>query len=130
MATHSDTASAALDDVDRLRNALKRKHSVQVSSKDERDLVKATALTWFNMHRKMFDAGIAEARVADDVFRQLLAAGDRQTSRTVYFGLLKQLRPLLISLRTAAVTSGVSSAADDVPPDFSRKRLNNRVVDF
>lgn len=119
MATPSDMASAALDDIDRLRNALKRKHSVQVSSKDERDLVKATALTWFNTHRKNLDAGMGEAKAVDNVFRQMLAAGDRQTSRTVYFGLLKQLRPLLISLRAAVVTDSGSSPADDAPPDFS-----------
>ena len=72
MATPSDMASAALDDIDRLRNALKRKHSVQVSSKDERDLVKATALTWFNTHRKNLDAGMGEAKAVDNVFRQML----------------------------------------------------------
>jgi hypothetical protein len=122
MATPSDTASAALGDVDRLRNALKKKQSLQVSSKDECDLVKATALTWFNTHRKVLDFDIAEAKAADDIFRKLLAAGDRRTSRAVYFASLKELRALLISLRTAVVSSDAANAtlaANDAPPDFS-----------
>jgi hypothetical protein len=122
MATPSDTASAALGDVDRLRNSLKKKQSLQVSSKDECDFVKATALTWFNTHRKVFDAGVGEVKAADDIFRKLLAAGDRKTSRAVYFAFLRELRPLLISLRTTVVSADAANAAlvaNNAPPDFS-----------
>lgn len=114
----SDTATAALGEVDTLRNALRQKKSVQVSSKDECDLVKATALTWFNTHRKTFDAGLSEATAADGIFRKLLAAGDRQTSRKLYLAMLKQLRHLLIALRTAVVTVAAPNPANDAP-DFT-----------
>jgi hypothetical protein len=119
MSKPSDTASAVLGEVDALRNALKKKRTVQVSSKDERDLVKATALTWFNTHRKAFSADIAEAKLADAIFQKLLAAGDRYTSRKLYQSLLKELRKLLIALRTVAVASAPPAPANEAPPDFS-----------
>lgn len=118
MSIPSDTATAALRDVDRLRNTLRKRHTAQVTRKDECDLVKATALTWFKTHRPHFGGSISETNATDDIFRRLLAAGDRKTSRTVYFGLLRELRGLLIELKTAAVSGAVAEPSTDAPPDF------------
>jgi hypothetical protein len=119
MSTPGDTATAALGDVDRLRNTLRKRSTIQVTGKDECDLVKATALTWFKTHRPHFGGSISETNAADDIFRRLLAAGDRKTSRSVYFVLLRELRGLLIELRTAAVSATVAAPSTDAPPDFS-----------
>src|SRR5581483_12234684 len=119
MATPSDIASAALTEVDRLRETLRKKRTVQVYSKDERDLVKATAITWFNTHRKAFPREMPEAKSADGVYRKLLAASDRGTSRAVYVARLKELRPLLITLRDAVVGAPSPVDGSDTPPDFS-----------
>jgi len=116
--TPSDTATSALGDVDRLRGVLRKKRTPQVASRDECDLVKATALTWFNTHRQSFDAATTEASAADDLYRKLLTAGDRQTSRKVYFALLKDLRELLIALKSAVVTLAAPAPSTDAPPDF------------
>jgi hypothetical protein len=123
MSGNVDTVSAALAEVDRLRATLKKKKSAQVRGQDERALVKATALTWFNVHRKTFAPSneTSDLDTADEMFRELLDASVRDTTRKSYLSLLKELRNVLIPLQSAGLTAPATAAASttDQPPDFS-----------
>jgi hypothetical protein len=122
MNSRDDAASAALAEVDRLRTALKKKSSAQVRNRDEQGLVKATALTWFNIHQKALAAAaeLSEMREAGELYRHLLDASDRHTSRKSYLVGLKSLRNVLIALRTSVITApGIAPpGTSDQPPDF------------
>lgn len=113
---------AAIGESDKLRATLRRRHDPQVRGSDERALAKATALTWFNKHRAAalaFADGAALARV-DQLYRGILEAGDKASSRTKLLATVKQVRAGLIQLRSGVV-AGVPSGrpTPDDPPDFS-----------
>lgn len=122
MPSPSEVIDSALSEVDGLRKVLKKGANRQVRSSEERTLAKATALAWFNRHRIDFSnlEGTAPFSQVDDRYRALLSASDRNTHRTKYDVMLKDLRRSLIALRTEGVTSGRQQEPTvDDPPSFS-----------
>lgn len=121
MATGSDAADSALVEVDRLRKLLKKKLTAQVRADDERSIVKATALAWFNTHRVVIAPSVNEnaLRDADSLYKQLLEGSGHASSRSAYDYTLKALREILIDLRTAGLANPIArTATTDQPPDF------------
>jgi hypothetical protein len=119
-----NAVDAAIRDADRLRNTLKRSRNAQVRTTDERVLVKATALTWFNDYREKIAARLHQDDVdaLDGFYRQLLAGSDRAMARSTYDAVLRSLRNQLISARTTVVAPPVAktlSQTTDIPPNFS-----------
>jgi hypothetical protein len=122
MAGETDTVTTAMAEVDRLRAALKKKKTNQVRGEDERSLAKATALAWFNGHRKTLPATIGAEALAsvDALYQEILDASDRATARTTYATRLKQLREALIILRKEGLAaSTMRRGTTDQAPDFS-----------
>lgn len=121
MSGEAETASAAIDELDRLRNFLKKSRTKQVRSQDERTQAKATASAWFNGHRSRIAStmgGMLPA--ADALYRDILNASDRATARSTYMSKLKALRTILMELRSAALTmTTAAKPTTDQPPDFS-----------
>lgn len=117
-----DTVDRALGEVDRLRKFLKRKHTAQVSAAEERSIVKATAHAWFKVHQALI-ASYTDSSTFQSVcslYKELLEASDHATSRTTYDALLKNLREVLISLRSEGVSGLVApTSTSDQPPDFA-----------
>jgi hypothetical protein len=121
MATASDAADSALAEVDRLRKLLKKKSTAQVRADDERSIIKATALAWFNAHRATIAPSVDESslRDADRFYKELLEGSGRATSRGTYDDTLKALREIVIGLRTAGLAGPVvRTTTTDQPPDF------------
>ncbi len=122
MPTASDAIDAALGELDRLRKVLRKNPTAQVRSADERKLVKATAMAWFNKHRPDLDVhSSAEPYLeADSLYRELLTASDRSCTRATYNTLLGQLRTTLIALRSESVMRAPQPAqTTDQPPSFA-----------
>lgn len=122
MADGTNTATEALAEVDRLRNTLKKKKTKQVWGQDERSLAKATALTWFNGHRKTLPATVGATALerVDALYQWILDASDRATSRATYAASLKELREALIVLRKEGLAaSAIRTGTTDQAPDFS-----------
>lgn len=123
----SDAHSAidlSITDLDRLRRTLKKSRTRQVRSAEERALIQAVCLAWFNSHRVSLRKSLAEDLLADAdaLYKELLRALDRATSREKYDAMIKQLRTALSASRADAITSGSSKASPttDTPPAFSR----------
>ena len=118
-------ATAALDGAiaqcDRLRTLLKQKRAVQVWGADERTILKASALAWFNSHRSPVIAAVgADNLVAVDAkYKELLAAGDKAASRSKLLATVKSIRAALISIRSDAVSASSGVASTDVAPPFA-----------
>lgn len=120
MSTPGESVDRALRDVESLRKSLRRRTDAQVRSAEERGLVKATALAWFNAYRQslrdfveptMFDA-------IDKLYTQILEGSENETRRARYQSLLDGLKPLLIRARSQAVQADITSKAI-APPRFS-----------
>ena len=111
----------AIQDVDRLRKFLKRNRTPRVRSSEEKDVVQANCLAWFNNHRPAICQSVAEdlLSTADDSYKALLTFRDRATSRAKYDGALKALRQHLSDVRGYAVSPSASAQpTSDDPPSF------------
>lgn len=116
------SVDAAIKDVKRLRQNLKRSKTVQVRALEERDLINATCMAWFNSYREHIvstvDADLIEA--VDDTFKWLLSAADISTSRAKYDTALKGLAKHLSSLKAHTVLPlEVFASTMDAAPNFA-----------
>jgi hypothetical protein len=118
---------AAIQEAERLRTLLRHKHAAQVRG-EERTIVRATTLAWFNNHRKQLAQILAETELAgvDELYKRVMAASHKDSSRSKYIADLRQINEMLVSLRAGnvvklatATTTALHGAANDKPPDFS-----------
>ncbi|MDH5573269.1 MAG: hypothetical protein OEY89_16020 [Gammaproteobacteria bacterium] len=119
------SVDSAIKESETLRRLLKRKTTRQVTSSEERDLIKATSLAWFNNHYLTVDSllGAYELIEINELYKELLSCSDRSTSRTKYDELLKIIKKTLAKIRTNTVTNALVSTPEittDQPPDYSR----------
>jgi hypothetical protein len=118
-----EAVDAAIRSVDQLRRVLSKTKIRQVRARDEKDLVRAIALAWFNNARAAVDPWQAagDFRAVDERYTELLEASDRDTLREKYVADLRHLRNGLVKLRTCVLT--VPYPAQDAigaqPPNFS-----------
>jgi len=113
----------ALAQAEAARKRVARGSSKQVSGAEERDNLKAVALTCFKSHRPivMGEAPHLELQQIDRHFQRVLDATAKSASRATYIATLKNATAALASLRSASLVppTGVTAQADDDPPDFS-----------
>jgi hypothetical protein len=122
------TIDAAVADADSLQRILKRQNAKQVQSDDERQIIKGIALAWFKKHRPIIVALLGEDQVEgiDEIYRGLIGAAGRATTRTKYHEALKAVKKRLGTLQAqhvitlaapAAVAQSVAKTSD-TPPQF------------
>ncbi|MDR3519883.1 MAG: hypothetical protein P4L63_03295 [Candidatus Pacebacteria bacterium] len=126
----------ATEEVNRLCKLLKKSKPIQVKSKEEQQIIKATALAWFNNHRP--NLNIQDSPHTKEVefgYTQLFEYTSHAVSREKYQSVLKKLKLSLISLQSESLSASSSYASDfSVKPDFSpltsnlemQKILDNR----
>jgi len=119
----TEAVDTAIRSVQQLRQVLAKAKVRQVRARYEKDLVRATALAWFNNARHVVEPWQAteEFRAVDDRYTQLLEASERNTLREKYTADLRNLRNGLVRLRTSLLTTPprAQDAITAEPPDFS-----------
>lgn len=122
MSNAHTAVDASISEIERLRRALK-KGNRQVRSEEERSLIRAVSLAWFNNHRKTIRESIDEDLLsdADSLYKEMLTACDRATSRNRYDQIIKQLRTSLSEVRGYAVNPTPRNVVPttETPPLFS-----------
>ena len=115
----TDVLQEAVDGVERLLKLLKTSKTAQVKSKEEQQIIKATALSWFNNHRACL-AGTDPTlfKVVEVEYTTLFEAATRATARGRYLDILKRLRAGLIVLQTQTLASP-QAGNPAAKPDFS-----------
>lgn len=123
MSNAHHSVDASIGELDRLRRALKKKKTNQVRSDEERSLIRAVSLTWFNNHRPAFRDSVDDDLLtdADALYKALLSSCDRATSRARYDQIIRKLRTSLSEIRGYAVDPRPRNAipTSDSPPSFS-----------
>jgi hypothetical protein len=123
--TQSAIASAT-EECERLQKGV-RTGSKQVSSSDEKQAIKATALAWFNNHRPALVSVLGDEHLKhlDTEYRNLLEAAGRATLRTRYAATLKRIKAALRQLESdqiitlSAAASRNHQLSSDSPPKFT-----------
>ncbi|MDR3741637.1 MAG: hypothetical protein P4L40_21675 [Terracidiphilus sp.] len=129
MTSGQQSIESAIAGANSLHKVLKGHGSNQVTSEDEKQIIKATAHAWFNNNRTAIASLLGEDQLkpVDDLYRLLLTCAGRATLRTKYFELIKQLRKKLsalladhaILLSKEPQMPGSVAATTDSPPKFS-----------
>jgi hypothetical protein len=119
----------AVAGVHSLQKVLKGHSSNQVTSEDEKQIIKATAHAWFNNHRTVLASFLGEDQLKpiDDLYRLLLTCAARATLRSKYFETIKAVRKRLsalladhaVLLSKNPTSPGIPAATTDSPPQFS-----------
>jgi hypothetical protein len=118
---------SAITEAHTLREGIKKKPTIQVRG-PEKDIVRATALAWFNNHRKQLVTIFSDVEFAeiDNAYRVVLLASHRDSTRSKYISVLKTICSQLAEFRSgnvvrlsAAPPVAPESASQDTPPDFT-----------
>lgn len=118
---------SAIGEARTLRESIMKKDSLQVKGQ-ERDIVRATALAWFNNHRKRLMVIFSDSDLAeiDRSYQVVLLASHRDSMRSKYVSELKTILRLLAEFRAVNVVQlstapqeAPESASHDFPPDFT-----------
>jgi len=120
--TESDEAIyQAITEAERIRSVTRKKQSLQVRG-SERDIIRATALTWFHNHRKKLVLVISETelRSVDEMYQKIMDASHKDSLRSIYIGTLKKVGEKLVRLRSSNVVRLAAATTPDNPPDFSK----------
>src|SRR5258707_4375148 len=112
-----DSIDKAIGQIESLTRVLKKGNSKQVQSQEQRSLIKATALSWFNDIRPelKFDNSILHA--VDQCYKYLLEACEKGTKRDLYLAELKSLRSELIRVRSENILYYSSGTIKNTPSD-------------
>jgi len=96
----------AVEGVERLLKLLKKSKTAQVKSREEQQIIKATALAWFNNHRNSL-AGVDTNlfKVVEAEYTALFEATIHATMRDRYQDILKRLRAALMTLQTQTLAN-------------------------
>ncbi|MBC7877779.1 MAG: hypothetical protein H7Y59_11475 [Anaerolineales bacterium] len=117
-----DSIETAINQIESLKRVLKKGSSIQVRSQEEKSLIKATALSWFMSLRPELKLDDSILLNVNEIYKFLLEACEKSTSREVYFPKLKAVREGLIKVRADNILSyeALSSKNDvsDNAPNF------------
>jgi hypothetical protein len=124
MNTISNAINDAVREISRLGQNLKKSTTRQVNSIEEQSLIKATGGAWFNNHRKIIAQVLDNELLkdTDELYKCIILASDRATTRSKYISLLKSVKKELSKLRGHTITissQGMGQKTADSPPNFS-----------
>jgi hypothetical protein len=122
--TPHEVLGQAISEADRLRRVLKKGTSRQVSSVDECQLVRSTALSWFHSHAPCLKELISSEDLseANGLYRGLFEGAGKATTRARYDSDLKKISREIKRIQSEVVSGSVRGGSEqnsDLPPDFS-----------
>lgn len=113
----------AIKEVTALRQRTRGKTTPQVGG-SESEVIRATALAWFNKHRVSLTNVFSEdeLRPIDALYQTIVDSSHRYASRKKYVDVLMTIREHLIGLRSGNIVrlSTAPAKGVDTPPDFSK----------
>jgi len=111
----------AIKGAERTRSAAKKKASPQVRG-SERDVIRETALTWFESHRPKVQTIFSQAELqpVDEMYQRIVELSHKDAARSSYVGIFKDVGDNLVQLRSNNMRKLAAASTTDAPPDFSR----------
>jgi hypothetical protein len=111
----------AIKQAERIRSFTRKKTLPQVRGL-ERDIIRATALAWFQSLRPQLVAVFSEADLqpVDEMYGKVVEASHRNVARSSYVDTLKSIHGSLVQLRSGNVVKLAAATTTDNPPDFSK----------
>lgn len=135
MPTVHETIDAAISEAAAARKRVLKIKSNQVRGVDEIATLKATAQTWFHMHRPILSANAPKLDLSpvDVCFTTVLNATAKYAAKSTYSNALQEAKIALIAVRTDALVAPDAEPVantDDLAPDFSPLAGNQEMRDI
>jgi hypothetical protein len=120
VADHHSRIEAVISELERARNFLARIKSPQIRNAEQRDFLKATALSWFHTHRPTLSAALPPEVVnsADEPYRAILNATDRNSAKGTYQTAVRSAKDALVAARNQALVLAPTTRTGDSAPVF------------
>lgn len=121
MADYHEVIDAAIAEIDRVRKLLGKIKVRQIRNSEHRDVLKATALSWFRNHRGHLVQAIPSNVLAaiDSPYRSILDATERDSARGTYTSAVKEAKLALVKARTGVLVAVPVQRTTEATPDFS-----------
>lgn len=115
-----DHIEGAIAELVRARKFLDRIRVSQIRNAEQRDLLKATALSWFRTHRIPLSSALSIEVLAavDAPYRVILNATDRSSVKGTYVSALNQAKDVLVEARNDVLAAAPTARTGDAPPAF------------
>lgn len=113
--------AGALEELEKARRTISRAKGTQVRNAEERQYLKAVALSWFNSRRGDVAAstGAPALEPIDLAYRRILDATERAAARSTYLDAIKDLKTSLIDVRGVILGGASAAPTPDESPDFT-----------
>lgn len=120
MVDHHSRIEVAIAELDRARTFLGKIKSPQIRNAEQRDFLKATALSWFHTHRPLLASVLPAELVsaADYPYRAILNATDRSATKATYAAAVRRAKDALIAARNHALVPAPTTRTGDSAPGF------------
>lgn len=120
LSDHHSGLDAAIGEVERVRKLLGRIKVRQIRNAEHRDLLKATALSWFRSRRPSVVPSVPDdlLEAIDRPYRSILDACERDAARTTFLTAVNDAKGALVAARGAVLLAPAATRSVDVPPDF------------
>lgn len=109
-----------LDEIERLRNFLKRQKPSQVRTNAEREMIRAVSLNWFEKYEGKLPKAVETVSQINNDFQLLDGWSRFATSRKRYLNHLKLLKAHLIQLRSVITSGSYQSVVQKNVPDLEK----------
>lgn len=121
MADHHEEIDGAIAEIDRVRKLLAKIKVRQIRNSEHRDVLKATALSWFRNRREHLVQGIPSNVLAaiDGPYRSILDATERDSAKGTYISAAKEAKQALLKARTEVLVAAPVQQTTESAPDFS-----------
>ena len=121
MGDHHAEIDGAISEIERIRKVLSKLKVQQVRNAEHRNLLKATALSWFRNHRVLIAPSIPTdlLETIDRSYRIVLDASDRGSAKNTFVTAAKAAKEALLTARAAVLLSVPVSRSLDVVPSFA-----------
>jgi hypothetical protein len=121
MVNHHEEIDSAIAEIERLRKLLSKLKVRQIRNSEHRDMLKATALSWFRNRRANLVQAIPNDLLAaiDNPYRSILDATERDSATGTYASAVKDAKVALVMARTEALVAAPIHRTTESAPDFS-----------
>lgn len=121
MLNHHEEIDGAIAEINRIKKQLIKLRVRQIRNSEQRDLLKATALSWFRNHRKSATSSISPDLLAaiDRPYQRILDATERDSAKSSYVSAVQEAKDALLKARNEALVADPAPQTADAPPDFA-----------
>jgi hypothetical protein len=107
-------------ELEHARKLLGKVKAPQIRNAEQRDLLKATALSWFRDHRVALSSALPPEVLAavDEPYRAILNATDKSSARNTYVVAIRRAKNALIEARSDALVAPPTVRTEDAAPGF------------